>query len=66
VKAQTLFIGMDGEKAVTSGETKKQIDCIEALECALQHGTEKFTWGQSRRAKNVVFIRVRLSSFIEC
>lgn len=42
--AQTLFVGVDGEKAVNSEETGRQIDQVKALMCALEHEGEKLTW----------------------
>ncbi len=44
MKAETLFIGMDGGQAVDSKETLEQITAVEALECVLEHEGEKISW----------------------
>jgi len=44
-KPQVLFIGIDGEQAVTSKRTQEQIARIESLKCALQTENGKtLTW----------------------
>lgn len=43
-EVKTLFIGVNGEQVVDSATTRKQIEEIEALECALEHEGSKLTW----------------------
>lgn len=44
MKAETLLIGTDGMQAADSANTLKQIQAVEALECALEHEGEKISW----------------------
>lgn len=44
MKADTLFIGADGEQAVDSKKTLEQIQAVEALECVMEHEGEKISW----------------------
>lgn len=44
MKTVTLLIGTDGVHAADSATTLKQIQAVEALECALEHENEKISW----------------------
>lgn len=44
MKAETLFIGTDGEQVVDSKKTREQIKAVEALECILENLGEKISW----------------------
>jgi len=44
MKAETLFIGTDGEQVVDSKKTLEQIQAVEALECILENEGEKISW----------------------
>ena len=44
MKAETLFIGTNGEQVVDSKKTLEQIKEVEALECALENEDEKISW----------------------
>ncbi|MBO8160617.1 MAG: hypothetical protein H0Z24_03190 [Thermosipho sp. (in: Bacteria)] len=39
-----LFVGINGEKAIGSKETLKQIEEVKSFECALEYNGQKLTW----------------------
>ena len=46
MNTECLFIGVDGEKVVSSEETLRQIAIVKNFECLLQNEGKKLTWKQ--------------------
>lgn len=41
---RTLFVGIDGERVVGGEETRRQIEEVKKLRCALEYGGRKLDW----------------------